>query len=134
MTHDGQRCIGKEKNQSDKKNRKRLNEVAHPIIMSRLYQMMDKENVAFAEVPLLFEGGYDKDFDAIILVERGEEERINAIIQRDGVSRLDAQRRIFAQGNLNQWMIQNKNSLIILKNNIDAKLLGEKIKNLIKSL
>ena len=47
-------------------------------------------NVVFAEVPLLFEGGYEGQFDEVIVVLRPTEERISALAARDGMSRREA--------------------------------------------
>ena len=56
--------------------------------MKKLYAMMEQSEgaAAFAEVPLLFEGNYQKDFDRIIVLLRDKEKRILAAAERDGVS------------------------------------------------
>lgn len=51
-------------------------------------------NVVFAEVPLLFEGGYEGQFDEVIVVLRPTEERISALAARDGMSRREALSRM----------------------------------------
>lgn len=68
---------------SDDEKRKILNSVTHPMIMRRLYERMSAFGTAFAEVPLLFEGGFEKDFDDVIVVYRNPEERIAAVCKRD---------------------------------------------------
>lgn len=69
---------------SDPAALKRLNGLAHPEIMRRLYAETEKYPLSFAEVPLLFESGREKDFDAVIVVYRPENERVAAVCRRDG--------------------------------------------------
>ena len=90
--------------------RKKLNEIAHPLIMSRLYAEMDKtqQEFVFAEVPLFFEGEYENSFDAVIVVERTEEARIRSVCARDGVSIQEAQNRIRAQYRFYEWLQKEK--------------------------
>lgn len=65
---------------------RRLEAYAHPRIMERLFADMGATSVAFAEVPLLFEKGYEKDFDGVIVVWRERDARIASIKLRDGLS------------------------------------------------
>ena len=83
----------------DKQALETLNAVAHPLIMERLYENMRNctDILAFAEVPLLFEGNYQSQFDAVIVVQRSKEQRISAIVARDGLTREEAVQRISAQ-------------------------------------
>ncbi len=64
----------------------KLNALAHPAIMRRLYAQMEAHPVSFAEVPLLFESGRQADFDAVIIVCRALRVRIDAVRARDGLS------------------------------------------------
>ena len=48
---------------SDRKKLQKLNDITHPIIMKSVFDLMNKERVAFCEVPLLFESGYEKNLD-----------------------------------------------------------------------
>ncbi len=73
-----------------------LNAATHPAILRLLWQRMRAADgsAVFAEVPLLFEGGYEKQFDRVIVVLRPQEERIAALKARDGLSREQALARI----------------------------------------
>ena len=84
---------------SDEIARTKLNEISHSLIMNALNEKMSKANTpyVFAEVPLLFEGEYQTQFDAVIVVMREEEERINAIQQRDRIEIEQIKSRIAAQ-------------------------------------
>ncbi len=76
-----------------------LNAIAHPLIMSLLHEKMEncKAELIFAEVPLLFEGGFQDQFDKILVVMREESERISSVVQRDGLSPQEVKNRISAQ-------------------------------------
>ncbi len=75
----------------------RLEAFSHPRIMETLLARMEEHPVSFAEVPLLFEGGYEHLFEAVIAVRRPEEERIRAVMARDGVTEEQVRRRMARQ-------------------------------------
>ena len=66
-----------------------LNAFTHPKIMDRLFGKMNEAaktsgaTKIFAEVPLLFEGGFDNLFDKILVVMRNETDKIQSVIARD---------------------------------------------------
>ena len=121
----------------DKKALKWLNDIAHPVIMTRLFSAMKKSDreFVFAEVPLLFEGGYERDFDAIIIIKRDINERIKAVQQRDGLSEEEIKNRIAAQFDYTnlEKRIQNMN-VHIIENEGDPPSLKSKIETLISRL
>ncbi len=63
-----------------------LNAYAHPRIMDRLLQETEGLPVCFAEVPLLFEGKYERLFDGVIVVMRERSARIESVRKRDGAN------------------------------------------------
>ena len=112
-----------------------LNEIAHPLIMAQLLKEMEEcsSNVTFAEVPLLFEGNFENLFDGVIVVVRNKEERIQAIIQRDGLTAREATERIAAQfdydASSNQERLKKCNAIFI-QNDGDFSRLKNQLKNL----
>lgn len=112
----------------DKNAREKLNNVSHPLIMREMYACMNKAStpLVFAEVPLLFEGGYEDDFDAIIIVKRNEDERINAVVKRDALTKEQVQQRIQSQVNIDKYA--NKNNIFILENNTSFENLTQLVK------
>lgn len=66
---------------------KKLNSITHPEIMSAALKKMEGEKLAFLEVPLLFENGFENLFDGVIVVLRDKEERIRSVIARDKIDR-----------------------------------------------
>ena len=123
---------------SDKTARNKLNSIAHPLIMSTLYACMQNcaNDFVFAEVPLLFEGGYEKDFDEIIVVCRNKVERIKSVMDRDGVSEGEALARVGAQIDYDEKMQNwaNDKKIHILQNNGGVDDLKFAIQKIIKEI
>lgn len=66
---------------------KKLNNITHPAIFEKMFALAEGKGTSFFEVPLLFEGGYGKLFDGVIVVLRDREKRIEAVERRDGLTR-----------------------------------------------
>lgn len=121
-------------NDSQKLNK--LNEIAHPHIMKKLNEHMNncKDSIVFAEVPLLFECGYEHMFDKILVVQRTRKNRIAAVASRDFLSEEEILSRINAQfpydtpkgenyiNELNAYQIFNNDTIENLKSQINAFL------------
>ena len=82
---------------SDRRELEKLEDYAHPHIMERLLKRMEADEIAFAEVPLLFERGYEKLFDAVLAVRRKDEARVAAVARRDGLSEREIRGRMARQ-------------------------------------
>ncbi len=84
---------------TNEEKRRALNALSHPLIMQKLTEEMDdcKARLVFAEVPLLFEGGFENAFDEIIVVTRAKALRIASLQQRDGSTKEEIARKIAAQ-------------------------------------
>ncbi|MBE5744596.1 MAG: dephospho-CoA kinase [Clostridiales bacterium] len=119
---------------SNEQARKRLNELAHPLIIDKLIKDMENcaDNIVFAEVPLLFEGGYESLFNDIFVVNRNKEDRIAAVMKRDGVSKTDAVAKILSQfdyDKLNENKYDHSSKLHIISNDGTQDDLKRAIKN-----
>ncbi len=115
---------------------KKLNDYTHPKIMQKLSSLNDGEEViAFNEVPLLFEGGYQNNYDAVIVVKRSLNARIESVAKRDGLSLLQIQERIKNQYDyekneiLEHTVIYNDGTLNDLAEKVKA-VVNEIIKNI----
>ena len=69
--------------------RQKLNAIVHPRVNQEIARRLGDlaaRGVALVmvEVPLLFEAGLEKNFDAVIVVDAGEQEQIDRIAARDG--------------------------------------------------
>ncbi len=103
---------------SNEENLKILNALAHPLIMERLHQKMKGvSGVCFAEVPLLFEKGYEKDFDKVIVVIRNKTERIAAVQNRDRLSVCEIEERMLRQYDYDKNETHLKENFFVIENN-----------------
>lgn len=82
---------------SDKNKLSALNAAAHPRIIKKLNMEMEKYPLSFAEVPLLFECGFEGKFDCVLIVYRDRESRILSVMARSRLSREEVERRMSAQ-------------------------------------
>ncbi len=108
----------------DEEARKVLNGYAHEKIMQKLYAAMEGYPLSFAEVPLLFECEKEGDFDGVIAILRGMEERISAVVLRDGLSREEVKARINSQYDYSKI---SEKPCIMIENDGDKARLRERI-------
>lgn len=102
--------------------RNKLNEVLHPFILRAMWAEWETQRRLHAgtavvfDIPLLFEGGFEKDFDLIILVYAAPEVQVERMIRRDGIARKEAERTLSIQ-----FPIQSKKVLsdYIIDNSAD---------------
>ena len=123
---------------SNEQKRKKLNEIAHPLIMQSLFEKMNEQNgVVFAEVPLLFEGGYSSKFDGVIVVMREKQGRIEAITMRDNISKIQAEQRIKAQFDYDSPLAQKmflETNAFLLNNNLSQTELKENLCEILQKI
>lgn len=84
---------------SDAEKLEKLNRLSHPLVMDELLSKMEgeKSELVFAEVPLLLEGKFEKNFDYSIVILRDEISRIQSVIKRDGLTKEEIEARIKSQ-------------------------------------
>lgn len=102
---------------NDKNELKKLNEYTHPAIMSILIDKMSQlcdERLVFAEVPLLFEEGYDKLFDYVFVVSRNYDARLLNTMSRDGKSAEEVKRIVKVQFDYEKIPLSDK--IIVINN------------------
>lgn len=115
---------------SDAPSREKLNAFSHPYILQRVLSAMSGE-LCFAEVPLLFEGGYETLFDAVIAVKRKRETRIAAVRARSGLTQEEVENRMRCQFDEN--LLQGKNCIIV-ENDGNLRELQTKAEEIIERL
>ena len=117
---------------SDKESLKTLNSYAHPRISERLRREMEgAEKTCFAEVPLLFESGMTDLFDGIIVVLRNKEERIRAVVARDGLTAERAEARMKQQFDYDGTL---PDGCLVIENDGDEAALREKVDEVLEAL
>lgn len=85
----------------DKRARLDLEAIIHPAVVkaiSDFFNALPKRTpFAIADVPLVFETGREKDFDAIIVVACPREMQLQRLMERNKLSKEDAEKRMAAQ-------------------------------------
>ncbi len=93
---------------SDAHSRQRLNEILHPLILTILKERLeeigikDRCAIVVADIPLLIECSLENNFDAIIVVWTTPEIQAKRLMERNGLCREEADKRIKAQLPLNE--------------------------------
>lgn len=87
---------------STPENAKILNAITHPAILSLTRQAIEDaagngHSTVVVDAPLLFEAGFDALCDEIVAVIAPHEQRLQRIMQRDGITAEAAQQRMAAQ-------------------------------------
>ncbi len=97
---------------SDKKKRKQLEEITHPLIIKKIKEKIGelqderKKEVIVVEAPLLFEVGMENMMDQIWVVYCDRETQIERLVRRDNLSRAEACSRIDTQMPLEEKKVQ----------------------------
>lgn len=87
---------------SDSAKRDRLEKILHPLIQEKKNterRRLENEGVeiAFYDVPLLFEKNLEKDFDKTVLVYCSRDEQIQRMVERNQLSVQEAELRLQSQ-------------------------------------
>jgi dephospho-CoA kinase len=120
---------------SDGEKRGELNALLHGRIGARMDELLDERRaegaaLVFLSAPLLIEAGMRGKVDELWLVEAGEEERIQRVRERDGLTEAEIRRRMDAQMPAGEKrkhadvILDNSGSLADLRRQAD-RLLGE---------
>jgi dephospho-CoA kinase len=85
----------------DKRARLDLEAIIHPAVVKAVNEFFlalpKRTPFAVADIPLLFETGRDKDFDAVIVVACPRDMQMRRMMERNKLSKEDAERRLAAQ-------------------------------------
>ncbi len=88
---------------ADDQQRQRLNHILHPFIITRQDEIMrewetkDPNGIGIVDAALMIESGGYRRFDKLIVVHCRPEVQLERLMQRDKLSRAEAQRRIDSQ-------------------------------------
>ncbi|HEY7783392.1 MAG TPA: dephospho-CoA kinase [Pyrinomonadaceae bacterium] len=88
---------------ADERKRELLNSILHPIIIERQDQVMreweaqDPNGIGVIDAALAIESGGYRRFDKLIVVHCRPEIQLQRIMERDGISRTQAEARVAAQ-------------------------------------
>ncbi len=117
---------------TDESMRDKLNALVHPYVVKKIFDTVKKEQkeLAFVEVPVLFESKLQNLFDKIIVVFRPLEERLKALKSR-GLSPQESKNRIDSQVDYDRI---SKKDVISLDNDSDILSLECKVKEILADI
>ncbi len=119
---------------NDEEKRLAVNAVIHPYVregMHKFFERHAEDMAACAEVPLLFEAGWEEDFDQIILVYCNKETAIQRLMEYRDYSREEAIARYESQIDPE---IQKTKADIVFDNSSDLQALDQTINRWMREL
>jgi len=111
---------------------RQLNDIVHPVVFDQWHQQLSEierahpEAIVLSDVPLLIEVGMEERFDVVLLVYASPEAQIRRIMDRNGYSRDEAQKRLAAQMPIDEKLrragivIRNEASLDQTRKDVDG--------------
>ena len=127
LTKDGEldRAALRRRIVSDDRDRKALEAIVHPLILSAMEDRMKAagragSELVVAEVPLLFELDLAHRFDKVVLVRSEPSLKVRRLMERDHVSKADAERLLGIQMADDE---KEKHSDFVIKNNDSIEVL-----------
>lgn len=119
----------------DKRARLDLEAIIHPAVIKAVNDFFNglprRTPFAIADIPLVYETGREKDFDAVIVVACPREMQLQRLMERNKLSKEDAERRLAAQLPIDQKV--NKATYVI-KNDRSFAETDAQIKALLDTL
>lgn len=87
---------------SNQKSKNALEALIHPLVKNRVQQLIDRENYEqfLVESALIYESGWQDDFDLVIAVSCPVELRIKRAMRRSNLQRSELEQRIALQCNI----------------------------------
>ena len=104
---------------SSNEKKELLNKLTHPVIMKKMNDEISLTNdkIIFVDIPLLFEGGFEKHFDYIMLSYVDKDIQLERLILRDNISKEYAIKKIASQidiekkKSLSDFVVDNSSSI-----------------------
>lgn len=117
---------------SDDDARRRLNSIVHPRVRHLMREELEEaalegESVVVLDVPLLIEGGLHREVDEVWVVYVDEEEQLRRLVERNGIDRETALRRIRAQMPIDEKV---KYADVVIDNRGDLASLEARVRQL----
>lgn len=117
---------------NEEKKRIELENITHPAILHLMEEAMDpKKSFFFAEVPLLYETGWEKYFDEVLLIRVNEEVRKKRLMSDRLMSEAEIKARLDAQ--LSDE-IKAASASWVIDNNADEAALARRLSQWLKSI
>ncbi|KAF0468135.1 dephospho-CoA kinase [Pediococcus pentosaceus] len=85
---------------NDQRQLEKLNIIVQPYIRTEIVRQLDTfsaSKVVVLDAPVLFEQGYEKMADYLMVIKTSAQIQVERLMQRDSLNEIDAQKRIQAQ-------------------------------------
>lgn len=82
---------------SNPNKKQKLESIIHPEVKNRIVEFCEDKDICIASIPLLFEVGWEGDFDYVIIVIAKDNIRLKRLMDRNNFSKEQAKVRINAQ-------------------------------------
>lgn len=85
---------------NDQRQLEKLNIIVQPYIRTEMVRQLDTfsaSKVVVLDAPVLFEQGYEKMVDYLMVIKTSAQIQVERLMQRDSLNEIDAQKRIQAQ-------------------------------------
>lgn len=85
---------------NDQRQLEKLNIIVQPYIRTEIVRQLDNfsaSKVIVLDAPVLFEQGYEKMVDYLMVIKTSAQIQVERLMQRDSLNEIDAQKRIQAQ-------------------------------------
>jgi dephospho-CoA kinase len=119
----------------DKRARLDLEAIIHPAVIKAVNDFFNtlpkRTPCAVADIPLVYETGREKDFDAIVVVACPREMQLQRLMERNRLSKEDAERRLAAQLPIDQKV---KKATYVINNDGTFENTNAQVDELIKKL
>lgn len=118
----------------DEKKRLALNELIHPYVkdgLEHFFSLNEDKILVFAEVPLLYEAGWENLFDKVIVVTCEDRVAIERLQEYRGFTKKEALKRLEAQIDAKEQIdkadivLHNNSTILELDDAVDEMLKGE---------
>jgi len=119
---------------ADPARRKELEAITHPAIRARMRERVaalaaeDPDRLIVADIPLLFEGGLQRQYECVLLVYVPREIQKERLMKRDGLTEAEAEKRLAAQMDIEEkkrladYVIDNRGTLAETERQVDEFL------------
>lgn len=121
---------------SDSALQRAVNNVVHPVVeraLGREFRALARmgKKAAIVEAALIYEAGYDKELDVVVVIDAPASVRVRRVLQRDGERGSDVRKRIRSQ-----WPVREKlrRADYIIRNNGSKSDLRRSVRLLAKLL
>jgi dephospho-CoA kinase len=121
---------------NDETRRRTLESIIHPVVAAEMRKRTGElrlpgHEIVVVDVPLLYEAGWEGNFDSVIVVHVPAEVQESRLVIRDGVSQAEARSRLDAQIPIDE---KKRRADIVIDNSGEEEKTREQVLGVVRSL